>query len=495
MKKLVIIFSAALLVCSTANGQALLRNLGERAKNAVENKIGQNVEKSMSGVVDKAGKKADEKINAKKKGNAEGTAGQAGSDVEGSAGVKPGSDRVSAWTCEECGKAGNTGKFCDDCGAKMPQTAGQAGSDGKSGGTTASVMPGTTTSVMPGTDRASQPKKQTSSNYAKSDFVPGDEIFFEDTFENEQMGEFPAQWDLMSGYAEVGSVDGRKVIAFTDDGFAEIQPLMNDQQHFLPDVFTLEFDMYLQTGDGLGGDELEIAFGNPDLPNWNGRVEYVVVSFRDDGYSRYGWTVQKPNGGDDITGEKLLSLDESGTPLKDGWNHFAFSFNKRAFKGYVNGVRVMSVPTSKVPSHFWFNHGGQYKYACISNVRLAKGAVPLYDRLASEGKIITDAITFEVGKADIKPESMVEINRIAKLMQENPGLEFEVQGHCDASGSDKVNDPLSQKRAEAIVAALVDQGIAGARLTAVGKGSHVPIASNSTDEGRAKNRRVEFVKK
>ena len=89
----------------------------------------------------------------------------------------------------------------------------------------------------------------------------------------------------------------------------------------------------------------------------------------------------------------------------------------------------------------------------------------------------------------------MEINRIAKLMQDNPGISFEVQGHCDATGSDKVNDPLSQKRAEAIVAALVEQGIASARLTPVGKGSHVPIASNSTDEGRAKNRRVEFIKK
>ena len=90
---------------------------------------------------------------------------------------------------------------------------------------------------------------------------------------------------------------------------------------------------------------------------------------------------------------------------------------------------------------------------------------------------------------------MVEINRIAKLMKDNPAIEFEVQGHCDATGSDKVNDPLSQKRAEAIVAALVDQGIAKTRLSAVGKGSHEPIADNKTDEGRAKNRRVEFVKK
>ena len=126
---------------------------------------------------------------------------------------------------------------------------------------------------------------------------------------------------------------------------------------------------------------------------------------------------------------------------------------------------------------------------------MAKGAVPLYDRLASEGKIISYAITFETGKADLKPESVIEINRVAKLMQEHPELSFEVQGHCDSTGSDKVNDPLSQKRAEAIVAALVAQGIAESRLSAVGKGSHEPIADNGTDEGRAKNRRVEFVKK
>ena len=83
--------------------------------------------------------------------------------------------------------------------------------------------------------------------YAKSDFVPGDEIFFDDDFANEKLGEFPSRWDLMGGYAEVGSIDGRKVIAFTDDGFGELQPLMKEQQRFLPDVFTLEYDVFLGT--------------------------------------------------------------------------------------------------------------------------------------------------------------------------------------------------------------------------------------------------------
>lgn len=464
MKRIFAISIVALLAsCFAANGQNLLERLGQRAKNAVENKLGEKVEQGVNDALDgKIGKKKDKKEKPEKKKAdipAEQQAQEAGEAVA-----------ASTWTCEECGKTGNAGKFCEECGAKKP-----------------------------GAEAPAKPKKQTESAYAKSDFVPGDEIIFDDDFSNERLGEFPSRWDLLGGYAEVGSLEGRKVISFTDDGYGEVQPLMKDQKHFLPDVFTLEFDLYLGTGegDGFADNEWSLIFGNPDLPNWNGRVTWVDLWFRPwGGDVTMRWTAQKPNGDDDNAGEKDLSMYNPDSPLKENaWNHFAFSFNKRAFKGYVNGLRIINIPSAKVSSHFWFLHSGAYKYGCISNVRMAKGAVPLYDRLASDGKIITYAITFETGKADLKPESMVEINRIAKLMQENPGLEFEVQGHCDATGSDKVNDPLSQKRAEAIVAALVEQGIAQARLTAVGKGSHQPIASNSTDEGRAKNRRVEFIKK
>ena len=90
---------------------------------------------------------------------------------------------------------------------------------------------------------------------------------------------------------------------------------------------------------------------------------------------------------------------------------------------------------------------------------------------------------------------MAEIQKVADYMKKNPQARFEVQGHTDNQGSDKVNDPLSQQRAEAVVKALEGLGVDGFNLRAVGKGSHEPVADNKTDEGRAKNRRVEFIKK
>ena len=321
--------------------------------------------------------------------------------------------------------------------------------------------------------------------YAKSDFVPGDEIIFDDNFEGEKIGEFPLRWDLLDGYAEMAQQQGRNVIAFTDNGLGQVMPLMKKKWDWLPEVFTVEFDLYVAP------------------MNTGNSSSYVKFWYREDGSCNLTWSLLKPDGDNQSSGEKMLGLNsgnndylEKDNPVVAGeWNHFAFSFNQRAFKGYVNGVRMINVPTMKAPGYLFFASGAFYRYTGLSNVRIAQGAVPLYDRLTTDGKIVSYAITFETGKADLKPESVIEINRVAKLMQEHPDLEFEVQGHCDNTGTDAVNDPLSQQRAEAIVNALVKQGIAQSRLTPVGKGSHSPIAPNDTAEGRAKNRRVEFVKK
>ena len=353
---------------------------------------------------------------------------------------------------------------------------------------------------------AGMPLKAQESNYAKTDFVPGDEIIFDDNFEREKLGEFPLRWDLLDGYAETAQQNGRNVIAFTDNGLGQVMPLMKEKWDWLPEVFTVEFDLYvapMNTTDEESSLDMWIYFGERGDESYYNASSYVRFWYREDGSCNLTWSLLKPDGNNQTTGEKMLGLNsgnsdylEKDNPVVAGeWNHFAFSFNKRAFKGYVNGVRIINVPAMKAPGYLFFASGAFYRYTGLSNVRISQGAVPLYDRLTTDGKIVTYAITFESGKADLKPESIVEINRVAKLMQEHTDLSFDVQGHCDNTGSDAVNDPLSQKRAEAIVAALVKQGIDKSRLTAVGKGSHSPIAPNTTDEGRAKNRRVEFVKK
>ena len=347
--------------------------------------------------------------------------------------------------------------------------------------------------------------KAQETNYAKCDFVPGDEIIFEDNFEMEKLGEFPLSWDLLDGYAETAKQQGRTVIAFTDNGLGQVMPLMKEKWDWLPEVFTVEFDLYVApiTEEEETSLEINLCFGERGDNSYYNAPSYVRFWYREDGACNLTWSLLKPDGDNQSNGEKMLGLSpgnsdylEKDNPVVAGeWNHFAFSFNQRAFKGYVNGVRMINVPAMKAPGYLFFASGAFYRYTGLSNVRIAQGAVPLYDRLTNDGKIVSYAITFETGKADLKPESVIEINRVAKLMQEHPELEFEVQGHCDNTGTDAVNDPLSQQRAEAIVNALVKQGIAQSRLTPVGKGSHSPIAPNDTAEGRAKNRRVEFVKK
>jgi len=103
-------------------------------------------------------------------------------------------------------------------------------------------------------------------------------------------------------------------------------------------------------------------------------------------------------------------------------------------------------------------------------------------------------IYFDTGKADVKPESDATIQEIAKLLKQDAALKLLVVGHTDNVGTLASNMDLSKRRAAAVVDVLVSKnGIAAARLVAQGAGPLAPVASNKTEEGRAKNRRVELV--
>jgi outer membrane protein OmpA-like peptidoglycan-associated protein len=118
----------------------------------------------------------------------------------------------------------------------------------------------------------------------------------------------------------------------------------------------------------------------------------------------------------------------------------------------------------------------------------------MYNALTKDG-FMALYINFATGKSAIKPESMPIVEQIAALMKAHTDLKLSIEGHTDNVGTAASNKTLSEQRAKAVLDAVVKQGIAANLMTAVGWGQDKPVADNRTEEGRAKNRRVEIVKK
>jgi OmpA-OmpF porin, OOP family len=118
----------------------------------------------------------------------------------------------------------------------------------------------------------------------------------------------------------------------------------------------------------------------------------------------------------------------------------------------------------------------------------------LVDKLAKDGYVAL-YVTFETGKSAISPDSAATLDAAAAALKAAGDVRVEVAGHTDNVGTPEANLKLSQDRAQAVMAALTERGIKAERLTAKGYGQTAPIADNRTEDGRAKNRRVELVKK
>jgi OmpA-OmpF porin, OOP family len=121
-------------------------------------------------------------------------------------------------------------------------------------------------------------------------------------------------------------------------------------------------------------------------------------------------------------------------------------------------------------------------------------ASSLADEINKSGHVAIYGIHFDTGKASIQPDSADTLNQIVKLLTGNPDLKLRVEGYTDNQGNAAANQALSEKRAQAVVAWLGAHGVDAARLSAKGLGQANPVADNTTDDGRAKNRRVELAK-
>jgi OOP family OmpA-OmpF porin len=121
-------------------------------------------------------------------------------------------------------------------------------------------------------------------------------------------------------------------------------------------------------------------------------------------------------------------------------------------------------------------------------------ATDMLDALNKDGYVALD-IHFDTGKSTIRDESRPIIGQIVELLKGNADLKLSIEGHTDNVGDAKSNKTLSEQRARSVMDAITQAGVDRARLSAVGYGQERPVADNRTEEGRAKNRRVELVKK
>ncbi|HVX39581.1 MAG TPA: OmpA family protein [Gemmatimonadaceae bacterium] len=319
-------------------------------------------------------------------------------------------------------------------------------------------------------------------SYQNYDFVPGDSIVFDDDFRADDDGEFPAHWKLLKGQGVVNVAGGQPAFVLTDGLNAEVTPRITPAA-YLGATFTIEFDYYA------------------DKSAWTG-VE-LLAHYADDGspttgsivFDQHGTvTVWRFPGGLNLSG----SYPSSAGAFENAWHHAALVVKNGQLKAYLDQYRVLVVPhfPAKVTAVDFSGRADQSSQIRFRNVRIANGGgMKLIDELTRDGRIVTHGIRFDVNKSDVRPESMGTIRQIVAMLQADPALKLEIDGHTDSDGDAAKNLALSQARADAVKQVLVEQGIEASRLTTKGYGATKPIASNDTPEGKANNRRVELVKR
>jgi len=323
----------------------------------------------------------------------------------------------------------------------------------------------------------------TISAYNNYDFVPGDKIIFSDDFADDQNGEFPAHWNLGAGQAVVNQIAGKAAFLLTDGNYTHVSPLIKSPS-YLTDPFTIEFDSY-----GDGGYLPNLFFYNTNADATAAHNDLLKVSIN--------------AGGAEVSNKEGLDLSAnypasiSGVSYENKWHHIAIAYKNNQLKLYVDQYRVLVVPNTGVTPHAFDVEGigDGTKPIVLANFRVANGGgMNMLGKKFTGAKIITHGINFDIDKAIIKPESMGTLNMVAGVLRDNPDIKFEIDGHTDNTGSPAHNAALSQQRADAVKTQLVTMGVDPSRLIAKGFGDTKPISENMTPEGKANNRRVEFVK-
>ncbi len=327
---------------------------------------------------------------------------------------------------------------------------------------------------------------------SKFDFVPGNTILYFDNFEKDNIGEAPLGW-ITSTSAEVVTIEGLEGKWLKMSSVSTQQITRNKKQSW-GNNFTAEFDLLIvrkdydpridinliNTDGNLVTDEA--ILGSEKKPAIN--FSTIIAEGSKSRASLYAFDNRLS---DNMT-ENLPYNNTS--PV-----HVSMCVQGKRFRLWWNNRKLYDLPAANeeyLPNQLGFSFGsvgGSEFY--VSNIRVAKD-IPDTRAKFEEGKLVSNLL-FYSGTAKLKPESMGSLLDVSKILKDATST-VKIVGHTDSDGDDALNLKLSRERAETVKEILVSQyGIDASKLTTDGRGETQPIADNKTAEGKAQNRRVEFI--
>lgn len=301
------------------------------------------------------------------------------------------------------------------------------------------------------------------------DFTPGAEVWKVTDFSNEPVGRFPgSQLEFVSGNMEIVELDGERVLEVSGRSVFRVRLPAP-----LPEDFTLEFRQR------LGAPNMATLVLFSPMESVARLYEHQYLSlYQTSGIYFEGKPVSQMSG--------FFSMAQELTSVK-------FQVDGDYAMVYVGTERVANIPNANFPSYdaieFRMNGNRNYR-GYITDIVVAVGVDDLYDALMETGEFTTRGVFFDVDSDILRPESTPALEQMRASLDGHPDLQIIIEGHTDSTGEDGHNQELSERRASAVRAYLVRQGIEEDRMDAVGLGETEPVGDNDTPEGRQQNRRV-----
>ncbi len=359
-----------------------------------------------------------------------------------------------------------------------------------------------------GAKKSSDNSNNSFNTFSKFDFISGEKVIAVEDFSQDAIGDFPARWNT-NGSGEIQTVEGKtgKWLSLPTKG--NFLPEFITQ---LPENFTFEFDVLCNPNFSFYSTALFLNF-----IKFGSQKEFSEVNefgVKDNAAVRILFHPQGAGGGNgtakyylhNAKGEQTMhnevEIKQFASKLNKTTMHISIWRQKQRLRVYANEEKIFDLPrafeTGINYNSILFNRAGSHEEGdryLISNLKLAVGAPDTRHKFIEEGKFTTNGILFDFQSAKVKGESFGVIKSMADVLTENVGVKVKIIGHTSNDGDAAANLALSKSRAQAVKEILVKQfNIDESRITTDGKGGTELIDKANTQEAKANNRRVEFVK-